>query len=398
MNWDPFCNRFVFVSKDVNGFPNAQVWYGHSTDSTGTSWVFGNNQQPIFSSGAGNWDYPSIGVDASGRIIAGAVPITSSGCPPDVSRCPDGYYTVVASGSSCLSEPTFTPSPTPVGNPPVNSVNTGAYSRVVATDNRFEAFVPTLDPTVRTPMYIARYESVDGINWSADVTIGMGTFGPAFNNAPDGSLYNIYYAPLPTAQGYKNGLWAVAFQLDNGGYNNAAICTSDRGCGYINNPTNDQFLVGTSVSGDSGYWLNYYTYNATPRHSPRKTVAIYFPYLQSGISADTNPAVDPTSWSNTQSKDRCNSACYAAGDFQTIASNPAAGAATPFVNSGVTGAPNDIFSTFVYDPQGAPNVPNYRPNFVPIPRGASAAGLARPVPPESYGLPPARQTGLPKIK
>jgi hypothetical protein len=282
--------------------------------------------------------------------------------------------------------------PSPVGNPPVNSINTGAESRVVATDNRFEAFVPTLDPQALTPSYIARYESYDGINWTGDLTIGMGSFGPANNN---GGGPNVFFAPLPTAQGYSNGLWTIAFQLNNGGFNNAAICTVDRGCGYISD-ANHQFLVGTSVSGDRGYWLSYYTYNGVPGVTPLKTTAIYFPPGQGGISAFTNPSVDQTSW--TTFVPRCMDPCYAAGDYHTMASNQYAGAATPFINSG-SGRLNDLFSTFVVDPQGLANVPNFKPNFVAILPGASVANIAHPVPPGSVGLPPGlRSLGLSTIK
>ncbi len=71
MNWDSVRGRFVFVALDFSIAHN--IWYGYSTDSSGTAWVFGNNGQPIFSSSEANWDYPSVGVDAAGRVIAGRV-------------------------------------------------------------------------------------------------------------------------------------------------------------------------------------------------------------------------------------------------------------------------------------------------------------------------------------
>jgi hypothetical protein len=48
------------------------IWYGWS-DSSGSSWTFGST--PVFAGSANQvvWDYPSIGVDASGRIVIGAV-------------------------------------------------------------------------------------------------------------------------------------------------------------------------------------------------------------------------------------------------------------------------------------------------------------------------------------
>lgn len=68
LSFDATRNRFVFVLiDDVPGFSNA--WYGYSTDSSGSAWVFGNKNssgqpQPVFSASVWNWDYPTVGVDA----------------------------------------------------------------------------------------------------------------------------------------------------------------------------------------------------------------------------------------------------------------------------------------------------------------------------------------------
>lgn len=384
MNWDSGRARFVFVALDTPCSGCAHnVWYGYSTDSSGSSWVFGNSTQPIFSSGAADWDYPSVGVDSSGRVIAGAVKFLA--CPPpQTGECSYGYYSVISSDGTSFSSQ----------YPIVSSLNSGAQSRVVATNDQFEAFVPTLTVINGSwlPTYIARYESSDGVNWNGDLGIGMGSFGAPNNNTPPGtfSIGPIFYAPLLAAQGYTNGLWTVAFQANNAGYNNVILCTSDRGCGWVNAAADDEFLVGTSVSGDSGYWVSYYAYQ-NPRNPPLITQAIYFAAGQSGIGATTNTGIDPTHW--TTSQYRCPVTCYEAGDFHTVASNPYASSTTPFIQQG-SGKQNDLFQGFVQDPQTVANVPNFKPNYIPISRGTDVTGMAAPVSSGAFALPPGVKIGV----
>ncbi len=378
MNWDATRGRFVFVALDLNVPHN--VWYGYSTDSSGTAWVFGNNGQPIFSASIAAWDYPSVGVDATGRVIAGAVRYLP--CPPpQTGSCPYGYFSAISTGGNNFSGP----------YPIISALNPGAQSRVVATNDLFEAFIPTLN-TKFLPTYIYRKESADGINWNGPLSIGMGSFGAPNNNTPPGTSSTIlYYAPLLAAQGYTNGLWAVAFQANNGGYNNVTLCNSNRGCGWVNSQADDQFLAGTSVSGDGGYWVAYLTYQS-PRNPPLIAQAIYFPSGKPGIGATTVSGINPTSWTKTQP--RCTGGgCYEAGDFATVASNPYAASSTPFIQTGSV-RPNDLFQVFVEDPQTLDNVPNFTPNFIPIAEGADVTNLAVPVPSGSEGLPPGLKTGM----
>ena len=187
LNWDSARNRFVFVA-----LAGQSVYFGYSSDDAGTSWVFGNNGQPVLG-GSVTWDYPSVGVDASGRIIVGAVQFVNCTSPPPLFvQCPAGYYSAVSTDGNIFSGPYTIVS------------SGGATSRVVATNGLFEAFVPTLD-TNSLPTYIARYESSNGINWSTDQTIGMGSFGAPNNNTPPGTSSTIlFYAPYLAAQGYTN--------------------------------------------------------------------------------------------------------------------------------------------------------------------------------------------------
>ncbi len=115
---------------------------------------------------------------------------------------------------------------------------------MVAAQRLFEAFIPTLNST-NLPTSIARWESPHGVNWAGPLSIGMGSFGAPYNNTPPGTSSTIlFYAPLLAAQGYTNGLWTIAFQANNAGWNNLINCTSDRGCGWLNSWPSGQFLTG----------------------------------------------------------------------------------------------------------------------------------------------------------
>ena len=179
---------------------------------------------------------------------------------------------------------------------------------------------------------------------------------------------------------------SVAFLINNGGYNNIYICTSDRGCGLINSNGTDQFLAGTAAAvrngtGQPDYWYSYNTYSILPRQKPLITEAIYFPPGQAAIGAGTSSGIEPTNWlvHNT----RCLAQqCYAAGDYIGIASNPYAGASTPFVRE--YNLKNALLQIFLQDPPGdAPGT--FIPNFVPFPLGSDLTHLARPVPRSAVG-------------
>jgi hypothetical protein len=372
LSWDPVRNRFVFALLDFGSFANPNIWYGHSTDSSGSQWVFANNGQPVFSSAAGpDWDYPSIGVDASGRVIIGGVNFN-----------PVGYYAAVSSDGETFSSPSILPLSG-------SGASLGAQSRVVAAGGTFHVFVPILSGQ-NLPTEVDRYESTDGVNWSGP-SIVM-SFGAPLNSAqPGGSDRPIFYAPLLSAAGYTDGRWIVGSQINNGGWNNLEICTSDRGCGLVNAGADDQFLAGVSVSGD-GYWATYTTYSTLGSRSlPLITQAIYFPSGQAAIGATTNANIDPTSWAvaglpGQSPPPRCASQCYAGGDYNTPSSNPFAGSNSTFVQR--SSRQDDLFQSFQQDPQGTPNVANFKPNFVSHGLGINLAARSVPVPRDSRALSP----------
>jgi hypothetical protein len=371
LNWDSSRSRFVFAALDLQSAPN--VWYGYS-NSAGTIWTVNSIVLPGNFSTAG-WDYPSIGVDASGRIVIGAVSFTTSS--------PNGYYTTFSTDGATFSPPALVT----LGSGP----GFGARSRVVATNNILHAFVPTLNSNFQ-PTAINRWQSSDGRTWTGPNSVA--TFSAPSNNSPPGTT-QIFYATLLAAQGYTSGLWSVAFQINNAGFNNVEICTSNRGCGIVNPYGTDEFLAGTSVSGDGGYWVSYYAYSSAPRTLPLITQAIYFPPGKAGIGATTNTGIDPTSWFLTgASRARCpNNPCYAAGDFQTVASNPYAGASTPFVKQ--SSHINDLFQSFVQDPQGPATDQTFVPNTIWVPLGSDVSYLGAGSGPEQPGLAPILTIGAP---
>ncbi len=373
LTWDSTRNRFVFVALDVISFsgPQNSIWYGYSTDASGTSWVFGNTDpltgapRPVMASDATvHWDYPSVGVDGLGRIIVGAAKFA----PNDA-----GFYTKISyDGGSNFN------SLVRVGT------SGGARSRVVATDNMFHAFVPSLRPVTLLPYAIVRYESTTGTSWG--LPIGLRAFDEPKAASPDYySGHKIHYSPLLDARGYTNGLWSVAFQesITFGAtkYNNVEICTSDRGCGMPDQVANDQFLTGTSVSGDSGYWLAYLTYH-TPRQLNLDLRAVYFPPGQSGVYGIPYTGINPLKWRELNDA-RCGVPCYSAGDYAGIASNPYAGASTPFVQE--WSATNILLNTFLQDPPVSPNIPNFKGNFVAITVGSDTRSPASVVGSEEFG-------------
>jgi len=165
---------------------------------------------------------------------------------------------------------------------------------------------------------------------------------------------------------------AAAFQVNYQGYNNVAVCASNRGCGSVNQGPNDQFLMGASISGDMGTWVSYFTYNNPADRSPASSInthAFYYPPVGNPAAAVTASGIPATSWwPGTANRCAQNVYCYVQGDYVSIASNSFAGASTPFITSG--GSFNAFRQLFLVDPPGDPIAGNFKPNFVPFPAGA----------------------------
>src|SRR5574341_1427295 len=126
-------------------------------------------------SGSTRWDYPSIAVDASGRIIIGAVKFT----PGDA-----GFWTSVS-----INHGVDWSTPLRVGTSP------GAQSRVIATNNTFVAFFPSLTSN-RLPTNVYRYESTNGTSWGSPILVAQFTVNP-LNQSPDHAYYSSTQCPNP---------------------------------------------------------------------------------------------------------------------------------------------------------------------------------------------------------
>ena len=129
-----------------------EQWLANSVH-TESSWVFQTKVVDGTTVQAG-WDYPSIGIDSSGRIIIGAVSQLTCNPVP----CANGYYSAVSINHGA----TFTPSP--YARVHGAGQGSGAQSRVVGTNNVFHAFVPVLNGS-NLPTEIDRYQSSDGVTW-----------------------------------------------------------------------------------------------------------------------------------------------------------------------------------------------------------------------------------------
>jgi len=344
------------------------IYYGYSNDASGTSWV-----APIMVPGmTGTSDYPSIGVDASGRIIIGSY----SG----------GYHVSLsnnAAGTSFTSAQAITNLP---------SGDTGASSRVVATSSKFELFLPYMPAPANTISRVDRMESSDGISWIAQASIDLPgqpqNQSPSSNYCGGSTCGSIFYAPYLDAKGFTDGRWVVVFPVNNGGYNNIFIASSDRGNGLVNSYADDQFLGAVATSSDGGYWVNYYTFSDSNRNLPLIEQAIYIPPGASPIGATTSPAggISPTSWDQSFSASRgCPTPCFSAGDYNGISSNPYASASTPYTMSGST--LTSLWQSFVQDP-AVSNLPTFTPNYLSFPIGADLTYLAGPISPTTYAASP----------
>lgn len=382
--WDNSQSHYIFTAVEIStprmSTSQPNVWFGHSTDALGSSWVF---ETKVFDGtfNTAGWDYPSIGVDGSGRIIIGAVALHT--CSPVPCNGAQGYYSAVSTnhGSS------FTPSPYALVTQGAGQGG-GAESRVVGTNTVFQAFVPVLNGS-NLPTEVDRYQSSDGITWPGSKTQTILTFAAPVDHSPTFNTSEvIWYPAFLTAIGYSNGLWAIAFPVSYGKppYNNIYICTPDRGCG-VNPASEDQFYGGASVSGDSGYWLSFYTYTA-PQTLPLTTVAWYYAPGKGGIFATTNNNINPTSWANVPKCMGSPPSCYAVGDFQSIASNSSAGASTPFIQQ-TSGGNDDVYNSFPYDPQAPPGAQTPVANTIWFPLGSDVTQLAGPTDPDrSQAYPP----------
>jgi len=156
-----------------------------------------------------------------------------------------------------------------------------------------------------------------------------------------------------------------------------------RGGGIAHRSGEDQFLAGVSVSGDGGYWLTYWTTQFAPLVRMKRQ-AIYFPPGLDWVGADVKGNVMPDKWKRIlPGVLPCPSgslACFAPGEYNTISSNPFAGACTPFVDTNYFYGPTGLSQLFLQDPPAPVRPENFKPIFYPANPLTDLAALSGQLP------------------
>ena len=326
LKWDPVRNRFVYVGGTAGG----GIYYGYSMNSQGTNW---STPVQVLAPGghAGTnvsfWDYPSIAIDRSGRILIGAGAVQPPGGSGGAS-VPQGYF-------AALVDPNF---PTLVSASRVGTSG-GSFGRVAATNGKFHAFLFDFN-AANLPIKLSRFESLDGITWPIVPNFlpqVVSEFAAPRNLSTPPSGFPVFFAAQhlavdsvvdPSNPSSDGGYWAAAFQGDVGGRNNSMICASHRGCGYIysTNQTdyvsNDQFYPGVSILPDGTLWHTYTTYSTPPQAvAPLEIHAWTIGPGQQFGATRARQNMFPEGW-RLVNENRCGTGfCYAAGDFLTISAD-----------------------------------------------------------------------------
>ena len=382
LSYDATRSKYLLVGTSLEP-TNSSLYFATSPD--GVTW---SNLQEVLSGPqqGGAFDFGSIAVDSSGRLIVGSVKYTDTG---NTINAQGFWISISYDGGASWS------SPYQVAAPTSQDPRWGINSRVVGAGNQFCVFTPSLLPgPLFQPTSLSYYIENQGL-WSGPNLIM--TFSPPMNNSPNGTA-PIYYAPLIDAAGSSSGTWAVTFQMMTGSNNNVVMCKNNPvGCYSVNAATDDEFMNGVSVDPLGGVWVSYLTYSSlSSRQLPLYHQTIYFPSAGGvlGVTGDFN--VDPLSWTPMTSQDRCfPSACYAEGDYAHLGSRNTGspGISAPYVNRSSSG--NELFQLFEWDPQGTRPANTFAPNAVFHPIGTDLRGTGVPVPAESLGVAPEKRRKLP---
>jgi len=281
LTYDRTRSRYLYVALDP---PSNNVWFGMSSDSSGSSWS-GSIAIPA-SSGSYYWDFPSVAVDGSGRILVGAVKF-------DVpSSYAIGYWTALSTNGG----QTFS-SPVQVAYDSGRSIP-GVRSRVVATRDRFHVFAPSINQQLDVvPYKVWWYQSTDGLNWNTSNPTLLATFTqPAAYSAdsvcppeqtPCAGSKRLFLAPIPDAVGDQNSdSWMVTVPVNNYGLNNILGITPSYAAFIHSDSTSHQFLGSPAVGSDGTFWVSYQTYSSS---------------LQKASSVSSALARIPPNWTPTLS-------------------------------------------------------------------------------------------------
>lgn len=399
--YDPVHNQYLLVASGLESTTSSAYF---ATSPDGRSWT---SLRPVLSSSNGSFDYSSVAVDSTGRIIVGAVLYQNI---QDTTRTWGYYVNVSADGGTTWSGMTqvIAPPGPQVASGNADTSRWGINARVVAAGSYFYIFLPALATGSQfAPLAVYYYMENGAGSWSGWNLVRDFSFSVPDNNSsyyPQMQGY-IYYAPLIDASGSSSGTWAVSFQEKTGGgggYNNVWVCTNTRGCGAVNDYSSVEFMNGVNVDTLGGTWISYLLF-PQPSQTPLYHQTIYIPapgtVCGSGSCGTTgDSSVDPGSWLSLGGADRCGLTgnCFAMGDYARIGSNgPNLGLDAPYVKYD-SSFQSRLFQLFYQDPQGPPPPQNtFTPKQAFFPLGAREQIGGTPRPGYALGVAPEKRRKMP---
>lgn len=340
------------------------------------------NTQPFLSRGITEyWDYPTVAVTGTGKIMIGVSNIYESQLL-SLTNIYFPYLTAASlytqpDGTIVFGLPRTIPAPSGV---PYDNV-----ARAVGKYNSFSLFMPIRTNANRATSdtwAIDRYDSQDGVNWTGPT--GIASFSPpkqqssgiypAFPGTSYPGSRRVFLAPILDARGSQVGEdYFLAFPVLNNSFNNYVLC-SPTACGVMDPQAQDQFLGGVTITNappiEDG-WLSYLSTNSAGTVDAK---ALY--RMQNGgwMIATYWPGLNPGTW--LPDTDRCTgSGCWSLGDYVHSAGVPDKRAMTlfPAPNCSVFSpggyaycvqtTPQRLQSALLQDPP-ASNLPNYQPNTI----------------------------------
>lgn len=369
LNFDAFRNRFVLVCLQWGGWPS--LYYRYSTNSQGTAW--GSWKLVLAGDPPTNirWDYPSIAVNSSGRLVIGVSKVNPGNA---------GYWTVVSTNGGDTWQ-----GPYQVGT------LLGEISRIAVSQTGFHAFI--MDRSNPADYKLYRYGSSDGVSWppngqlvnhyGAPLRVSPGKYSPSCPNRDrpcncSGTNCGVIgYAAEPDAVGASSSIgWVVAFPVNINGLNAINVHTEFGGGVTITHVT-DLFLHGITTTAAGDWWLSYHTFSDTTnpnRYLPLKVGVVYRtagspPTYLGKVLTDTVRPNRGWFWWNTPGAHCANvAACFIAGDYMRPASALSTLSSIPWIRNS-TSLQTDMMQAFLQDPEDTEQA-DFLPNIEPCELGA----------------------------
>jgi hypothetical protein len=291
-----------------------------------------------------SWDFPSVAVSSTGRIVAGASKIVGGN---------QGYWTAYSDDGGATWH----------GPNPVLSVR-GGTSRLVWSQSGFHVF--TVNTTGMPTYVLEHYQSSDGVTWVKQPNLS--TYMMPWESAtipglnPPGDLA---FAAVPDAVASSGLGWVVAYPLNINGRNAINVVT-ELGGGTTVNYSTDLFSLGIATSSSGDWYLSYQTFQGGDRVLPVQEGVVYRVPGSNPVylGATIEKGIQVGQWFYfTSDLHRCkNQPCYCSGDFFRPTMNKFTSASVPFILQSTY--LNDATQMFIQDPATG-NVPQFLPNIEP---------------------------------